>query len=170
MKLIFISFLFAFFNTNGIHSFTITTVEGDSVALSQFQGRKMLIVNIATGSEFADQLNGLNALQQQFGESLIVIGFPSNSFGNERRSNLQIKIICQEAYDINFLVAERVAVAGTNITPIYQWLTSEEENGALDSEVQGDFQKYLIDEQGELIGVFKGMVSPLDEQIVSLIR
>lgn len=152
-----------------IYSYTITNVDGSEVSLNTFQNKKILFVNIATGSALASQLSQLQQLQQQYADSLIVIGFPSNSFGNESRSNAQIKEFCQSQYGVNFLLATKGAVKGGNIQPVYQWLTKQTENGQLNTEVKSDFQKYVVDRNGELIGVFKGSVSPLDNQIISVI-
>lgn len=159
---------FCLFNSS-IYSYTISDIDGNEVSMDSFQHKKILFVNIATGSAYASQLGELQQLQQQYADSLVVIGFPSNSFSNEGRTNAQIKDFCQSQYGVNFLLAEKAAVKGGSIQPVYQWLTKLSENGQLNTSVQDDFQKYVVDSNGELIGVFKGIVSPLDTQITSLI-
>jgi glutathione peroxidase len=154
---------------SSIYSYTITDVDGNQVSLDSFQHKKILFVNIATGSPYASQLAQLQQLQQQYADSLIVIGFPSNSFDNESRTNAQIKSFCQSSYGVSFLLAAKGSVTGGNIQSVYQWLTRQTENGQINTSIQGDFQKYVVDRNGELRGVFKGMVSPLDTQITSLI-
>lgn len=170
MKYCAFAFFAILFSLNSsIYSYTISDVDGNEISLDSFQHKKILFVNIATGSTYASQLGQLQQLQQQYADSLIVIGFPSNSFGNESRSDAQVKSFCQSQYGVSFLLTAKGAVNGSSIQPVYQWLTLKSENGQLNTSVQGDFQKYVVDRNGELIGVFKGMVSPLDNQITSLI-
>lgn len=157
---------FVFIQTS-IYSFNISRTDGGSINFSTFEGKKILLVNIATGSDKVSQLAELQQLHQQYGDSLVVIGFPSNSFGHESRSNAEIKAFCQSQYEVSFLLAAKGDVKGSGIQPVYNWLTKASENGQTNTIVKDDFQKYLISESGELIGIFIGSVSPLDPQIVS---
>jgi glutathione peroxidase len=157
------------FNSS-IYSFTISDTQGVPVPLSNFQHKALLIVNIATNDTTRTvQLAGLQQLQQQFADSLVVIGFPSNSFGHEPRSNAEIKQFCQSTYGVSFLLAAQGPVKGANVQPVYHWLGRLSENSVMDNEVKGDFQKYLIDKDGNLVGVFSGKVLPMDNQLVSAI-
>lgn len=159
--------IYSFSVTTSIYSFNISSADGGNINFSTFEGKKILLVNIATGSDKVSQLAELQQLHQQYGDNLVVIGFPSNSFGNESRSNAEIKSFCQSQHGITFLLAAKGDVKGSSIQPVYNWLTKESENGQANTIVKDDFQKYLISESGELIGIFIGSVSPLDQQIVS---
>jgi glutathione peroxidase len=154
---------------SSIYNYTATNIDGDQVSFNDFRYKKILIVNIATGSSITGQLAELQQLQQQYADSLIVIGFPSSSFGHENKNNAEIKQFCQSQYGVSFLLAAKGSVKGNDMQPIYQWLTRKTENGEFNSEVKDDFQKYIVDRNGALIGVFKGSVSPLDNQVVSVI-
>ncbi|MDB5199281.1 MAG: glutathione peroxidase [Chitinophagaceae bacterium] len=170
MKTVFYSLLIAagFITQISIYSFVIGT-GNSSINFNDFQNKKILLVNIATGSPRANQLGELQQLKQQYGDSLVIVVFPSNSFGNESRSNAAIKEFCQLQYGVSYLLAAKGAVTGSYMQPVYQWLTHESQNGIQNSEIKGDFQKYLIDRNGQLLAIFAGSVSPLDPQIVSAI-
>lgn len=169
MKYLIGSLLSVMLFTGGIYEYTVVSVTGTDINLETFQGKKILIVNVATGSPRAYQLRELQQLQELYSDSLIVIGFPSNSFGSENRSNLEIKEFCRLMHGATFLLAAKGPVRGDSIQPVYQWLTREGENGLLNSVVKGDFQKYLIDKSGNLQGVFSGSVSPLSAEITNLV-
>jgi glutathione peroxidase len=150
---------------SSIYSKQIEDINGATHSVSEFQGKKILIMNIATNSPFVSQLAGLQQLHQQHGDSLVILVFPSNSFGNEPRTNSEIKDFCQNQFGATFFLAAKSSVTGSTIHPLYSWLTQQSENGVMDQAVRGDFQKYLISGDGHLIGVFAGSVNPLSEQI-----
>ncbi|MEI2821812.1 MAG: hypothetical protein V9F02_00020 [Chitinophagaceae bacterium] len=152
-----------------IYSLSFTDTDGSTVNMSSFQNKKILIVNIATNSPRVGQLTGLQQLKQQYGDSLVIIAFPSNSFGNETRSDAEIKQYCQQNYNVNFFIASKNSVFGLYIQPVYNWLKHTEENGVMDVEIMSDFQKILINNDGNIIGVFAPGVSPTDTSIVSAI-
>ena len=152
-----------------IYTLSFTDTDGSTVNMSSFQNKKILIVNIATNSPRVGQLTGLLQLKQQYGDSLVIIAFPSNSFGNETRSDAEIKQYCQQNYNVNFFIASKNSVFGLYIQPVYNWLKHTEENGVMDVEIKSDFQKILINKDGNIIGVFAPGVSPTDTSIVSAI-
>lgn len=152
-----------------IYSHTVTSSTGGEISFSSFEGKKILVVNIATNSSRAGQLAELQQLQQQFTDSLVIVGFPSNSFGNESRSNTQIQEFCQSEYGVSFLLAAKGSVKGGDIQSFYYWLTHKTENGVFGFDISDDFQKYLFDNNGNPIGVFAGRLSPLSPQLVNAI-
>ena len=164
-----LSFLLPFILPVSFYTLSYQTCEGSDASFSSLQGKKILIVNIATGSARKGQLAELQQLQQQHASDLVVIAFPSNSFGNEPRSNTEIKSFCQNSYGTTFSIAGKVNVVGENAHSVYKWLSSEQQNGDLDIGVSGDFQKYLVGADGRIIGVFGGASSPLDPKIISAI-
>ncbi len=155
--------------TTSIYSLQFQNVDGGTVNMSQYEGKKILIVNIATGSSKVDQLAGLQQLHQQYGDSVVVIGFPSNSFGDESRSNAEIKQFCQNNYGVSFVLAAKNPITGPGIQPVYNWLTNNNENGVMGDSVLNNFQKFLINKEGMLIGVFGPSVEPMSPGIINAI-
>lgn len=164
MKLI--TFLSLFLVTTSIYTLQFQDTDGNTVSMSQYQNKKILLVNIATNGTRVNQLAGLQQLHQQYGDSVVIIAFPSNSFGHEPRTNTEIKQFCQSNYGVTFKIAAKNPVAGTGIQSIYFWLAHTSENGVMNGTVGGDFQKFLIDKNGSLIGVFAPSVTPTDSLIV----
>lgn len=148
-----------------LYTLNLTTAAGGTVSLSSLQGKKLLLVNVATGSPRAAQLGQLEQLRSLYGDSLAVIAFPSNSFGHEPKTDAEIKSFCEATYHAHFLIAQKGQVTGPGKQAVYAWLTNRSENGVMGGEVKADFQKFLVDRDGQLIGVFAGSVSPLDQQI-----
>lgn len=148
-----------------IYSISEQDISGEAISFSDFAGKKILIVNTATNCPFVGQYGGLEQLYQQYKDSLVVIAFPSNSFGNESASNSSIKSFVQSTYNTHFVLGSKVNVSGTEKANIYEWLTKKSLNGMLEGEVKGDFQKYLVDRNGLLIGVFSSSVQPMDSLI-----
>jgi glutathione peroxidase len=157
------------FLSTSIYTLQFTDVDGNQVSMSNYQNKKILLVNIATGSPRVSQLAGLQQLHQTYGDSLVIIAFPSNSFANETRSNAEIKQFCQSNYGVTFKIAAKNPVAGAGIQSIYNWLAQASENGVMDGTVGRDFQKFLISKEGTLIGVFAPSVVPTDPQILNAI-
>ncbi|MBL7739065.1 MAG: glutathione peroxidase [Chitinophagaceae bacterium] len=145
-------------------------IDDNIVSMNQFAGKKILLVNIATGSARVNQLSGLQQLHQQYGDSVVVIGFPSNSFSHEPLSNAEIKQYCQSNYGVTFLLASKNPIAGIVAQPVYHWLTNSSENGAMNDPVKSDFQKFLISKEGELIGVFSPSLDPMCMEIQNAIE
>jgi glutathione peroxidase len=152
-----------------IYTLSFTDTDGNTVSMSSFQNKKILLVNIATNSPRVEQLTGLQQLKQQYGDSLVVIAFPSNSFGNETRTDAGIKQFCQQNYGVNFVIASKGSVSGFSVQPVYDWLKHTAQNGVMDVEILRDFQKVLINKDGNIIGVFAPGVSPTDSSIMSAI-
>ena len=144
--------------------------QNSQIKLSSYQGRKILIVNTAGGSEYASQYNSLEQLHRLYPDSLVIIAIPSNSFGNEPGTDSTITNYLIDTYDATFIVSGKVEVIGENQHPLYQWLTDQNKNGIVSNEVKSDFQKFLINEQGKLIGVFAPSVDPLSDELQSVIK
>lgn len=151
-----------------IYDFQIISLEGAKIDLAQYKGKKMLLVNTASKCGFTPQYEGLEKLYEQYKDQLVIIGFPANNFAQqEPGSNEEIAEFCERNYGVSFPMSEKISVKGEDIAPLYQWLTQKKWNKVQDSEVKWNFQKYLIDENGKLIGVFESAVKPMDIQILS---
>ena len=158
---------FTWIFSTSIYSLEFQDIDGNSRPMSQYQGKKILIVPISTGSSRVGQLQGLQQLHQQYGDSLVVIGFPTNSFNSETRTDAQIRQFCQETYGVTFLLAKKNPVTGEGIQSIFHWLASSSENGVMDAPAVTSFQKFLVNESGQLVGVFSPSIAPTDPQIVN---
>lgn len=144
-----------------IYDFQVAGLNGDSINFSTFKGKKILIVNTASECGYTPQYEGLEALYRAHRDKLVIVGFPSNDFGaQEPGSNEEIATFCKKNYGVSFPMAAKIVVKGEGQAPIYQWLTQKAKNGFQDSEVKWNFQKYVINEKGELIAVLPSGVSP----------
>jgi glutathione peroxidase len=153
----------------GFYQLQVTTAGGGTLLMNSLQGKKILLVNIATGSKNVDQLGELQQLKQQYGDSVEIIAFPSNSFGHETRTNQEIVQFCQSGYGVTYTIAAKDAVSGASRQAVFQWLSNATENGAGNIEPKGDFQKFLVSGEGKLIGIFASAVSPLDSSVINAI-
>jgi glutathione peroxidase len=152
-----------------IYTFTSNGINNQEINFNDFRGKKILIVNIATSGEHIQQLAELEQLYQQYQDSLVVVAFPSNSFGNESHSNAELLTIIQNTYHLSFPVSELVSVTGEEAHAVYRWIASQDDNGVLHSTVKEDFKKYLISSTGNIIGIFAGQVSPLDTKLTNAV-
>jgi glutathione peroxidase len=149
-----------------IHQFKVIGLDGGEIDFSTFKGKKILIVNTASECGYTPQYKDLEALYNQFKDKLVIVGFPSNDFGGqEPGSNDEIKTFCTKNYGVSFPMAAKVSVKGDNTAPIYQWLTQKEKNGVLDAEIKWNFNKFLLNENGEIIAKFESSTNPLSKDI-----
>lgn len=154
---------------NSIYDFNITTIDGKLMSLSSFKGKKMLLVNTASECGFTPQYQELQELHQNYGEQLVIIGFPANNFGGqEPGTNSDIKSFCQKNYGVTFLMSQKVSVKGENVDPIFKWLNNQE-NQSFKGNIMWNFEKYFIDEKGQLSKRFRSTTKPNSSSITSLI-
>jgi glutathione peroxidase len=168
MLKLFISIAFVYLS--GIYDLTLQGADGATINLNDFKGKKILLVNIATSSKYVSQFAGLEQLSQKYKDSLVVIAVPSNSFGHEQKSNAEIVRYLNEQYHIHFLVAGKVGVTGNDQSQVFRWLTHSNQNGEMDNTINSDFWKFLIDENGNLLGTFVSSVQPMNDAIQSAIH
>lgn len=158
--------------TSSIHQFKATKLEGEEFDFSTLKGKKILIVNTASKCGFTPQYKELEELYQKYKDkNFVIVGFPCNQFGKqEPGSSEEIKEFCTRNYGVTFPMMEKVNVKGDSISPIYKWLTYKSENGVESSSVKWNFQKYLIDENGFLVGNVSSMKSPNCKKIIRWIE
>lgn len=155
---------------SSIHAFKVTALDGGTIDFSAFKGKKILVVNTASECGYTPQYKDLQALYEAYGNKLVIVGFPANNFGaQEPGSNDEIKTFCTKNYGVSFPMAAKISVKGSDMAPIYQWLTQKAQNGVMDAEVSWNFNKFLLDESGHLIQHFESSVKPMGEEIVSLL-
>ena len=153
------------------HDFTVTTLEGEDFDLSLLKGKKVLVVNTASKCGFTPQYEGLQKLYEQYGgENFVIIGFPANNFlRQEPGTNKEISEFCRLNYGVTFPMMAKISVKGKDMHPLYRWLTTRELNGVEDSSVSWNFQKYMVDEEGRLVGSLSPKTKPLSDKIISWI-
>jgi glutathione peroxidase len=164
----FLLLAFAFFAAGPatIYTFKVPSIDGETIDFSKFKGKKILIVNTASKCGYTPQYADLEKLYKAYKNKLVVIGFPANNFGGqEPGSNAEINEFCQKNYGVSFTMAEKVNVVGDDIHPLFKWLTTKSENGVMDAKIKWNFTKFLIDENGKLIGVYPSNVNPMSEEI-----
>jgi len=152
-----------------IYGYAVKGIDGDTIQLGRFRGKKMLFVNLATGSPRVAQIGELQQLQEQMGDKVVVIGFPSNSFGHEPRNNEAIKALCETQYQVGFRLAAVGDVAGSGCQTVYQWLADANKNGVAAVTIQNDYEKVLLNGEARIVGMFAPSVSPTDSTIVNAI-
>lgn len=151
-----------------LHNFTATTIDGKEFDFSTLKGKKLLIVNIATECSLAPQLKKLQELYEEYGgDDFEIVGFPSNDFGKqEPGENAEIYDVYTNKYDITFQLMEKISIKGEDSHPIYKWLTSSEENGTLEAKVTWNYQKFLVDKNGQVVDALSPISSPKSNRIL----
>ncbi len=160
------------FAQNSFYEFSVDDIEGRNFDFSSLKGKKVLVVNTASKCGFTPQYEQLQWLYDNYGgENFIIIGFPANNFANqEPGSNSEIEQFCQKNYGVTFPMMSKISVKGDDMHPVYQWLTTKNKNGVMDSEVKWNFQKYLVNEKGDLVAVYESKVKPDDKRIIDWIK
>jgi len=163
-------------NTNNIapkksfYELEAISLDGKKISFDQYKNKKILIVNVASKCGYTYQYEGLQKLQDIYQDKVIVLGFPANDFFNqESGSNEEIEEFCETNYGITFPMFEKITTKGKKQSPIYQWLTNKDFNGWNAQRPTWNFCKYLVNEQGKLVGFFDSKVKPLSEEITSLL-
>ena len=154
-----------------IYDIQINALEGDSLDLSAFKGKKILIVNVASKCGFTPQYKDLQELHELYGDKLVIIGVPCNQFLSQEPGGAEeIATFCERNYGVTFQITEKVDVKGKNQHPLYAWLTEKAKNGNEDSTVKWNFQKYMISENGELEGIFGSKINPMGDEIQAFFK
>lgn len=153
------------------HDFTVKDINGNDFPLSQLKGKKVLVVNTASKCGLTPQYEGLQDLYEQYGgDDFEIIGFPANNFAKqEPGTNDEIAEFCSVNYGVTFPMMSKISVKGDDQHPLYKWLTSKSENGLEDSNVSWNFQKYMINEEGQLVGHLNPRIKPDSKNLLSWI-
>lgn len=156
---------------SSIHRFKVKSIEGATIDFASFKGKKILVVNTASECGYTPQYEDLQKLYDQYKGKLVVVGFPANNFGSqEPGSDTEIRAFCKARYGVTFPLASKISVKGTDMAPIYKWLTSKSENGVLDATISWNFNKFLLDENGKLLAYFPSKVKPMSDEILQYLR
>jgi glutathione peroxidase len=159
-------------DTQSIYQFKVEDLSGNTFDFTSLKGKKIIIVNTASKCGYTPQYEQLEAIYNKYkNKNLVIIGFPANNFmWQEPGTNAEIATFCKSKYGVTFPMMAKISVKGKDMHPIYQFLTQKKLNGVLDSKVEWNFQKYLINEKGQLEQVYMSGVKPNDEKIINWIE
>ncbi len=154
-------------SSTSIYNIELNDIHGNPIDLSDFKGKKILFVNVASKCGFTPQYKDLEMLHDLYKDQLVLIGLPCNQFGSqEPGSNEEIVEFCSATYGVSFLMTDKIEVKGEGQHPLYAWLTKKDLNGKKNSTVKWNFQKYLVDEEGELIDFYYSVTTPMSSKIL----
>lgn len=155
-----------------IHQFKVKDLSGKTFDFATLKGKKIMVVNTASRCGYTPQYEQLEFIYEKFkNEKFVVIGFPANNFGSqEPGTNAEIATFCKANYGVTFPMMSKISVKGSTMDEVYQFLTQKAKNGLKDSNVEWNFQKYLLNEKGELEQVYLSGVNPTDVKIINWIK
>jgi glutathione peroxidase len=168
-------FFFSLISTNlfsqTIYDFKVKDIDGNDFDLNQLKGKKVMIVNTASKCGLTPQFEELEKLYSTYkNNNFVIIGFPTNDFLNQDPgTNEEIKSFCLKNYGVSFTMMEKIEVKGKNKHPLYVFLTTKSLNKLEDNSVKWNFQKYLVDEKGNLVKILDPRTSPLSDEVIQWI-
>jgi len=155
-----------------IYQFKVQDLYGNEFDFASLKGKKVIVVNTASKCGLTPQYKDLEALYEQYKDKgLVIVGFPANNFASqEPGTKEEIATFCQKNYGVSFPMMDKVSVKGEDMAPLYKFLTQKSKNGLEDSEVQWNFQKYLINEKGELVKVISPKTLVTDKEVMDWVK
>lgn len=155
------------FAASSIYEFTLKTIDGEPAPLKQYQGKVVLIVNVASRCGYTPQYAGLEKLYRRYKDrGFVILGVPANNFGGqEPGTEAEIKEFCKRNYDVTFPMMSKVSVKGADMIPLYQYLTA-----ATGGDVKWNFTKFLVGKDGRVIGRFEPNVSPDSAELIAAVE
>lgn len=158
-------------NVETIYDIEIKGLNGKPINLHEFKGKFILFVNVASKCGFTPQYKDLQNLYNHYKDKLEIIGVPCNQFGSQEPGNANdIEAFCEMNYGVNFTITEKTNVKGKDKHPLYAWLTEKVNNGVKNSNVKWNFQKYLIDPNGNLIDYYFSITNPMSSKITKHLK
>ena len=172
VRLLLLSLLLVTGAASSVYDFKVPSLDGKTIDLAKYKGKKLLIVNTASKCGYTPQYADLEKLYEQYKDKLVIVGFPANNFGQqEPGTSHEISEFCTKNYGVTFPMAEKVEVVGDNIHPLFKYLTDEAKKmGVADPVIKWNFTKFLLDENGKLVAVFPSKVKPMDEQVLKYLN
>jgi glutathione peroxidase len=152
--------------------FTMKNIDGQDVKLSDYSGKVLLMVNVASKCGYTPQYKGLEAIYEKYKEQgLVVMGFPANNFfWQEPGTDEEIKTFCSTKYNVTFPMFAKISVKGGKIHPLYRFLTSKETNPEFSGSISWNFNKFLVDRSGKVVARFGSKEEPESQKVVSAIE
>lgn len=158
--------------TPAVLNYTVKNIEGKDINLADYQGKVILMVNVASKCGYTKQYTGLEALYKKYkDQDFVILGFPANNFGSqEPGSDEQIAEFCESKFGVTFPMFSKISVKGDDKAPLYQFLTDEKTNPGHAGEVKWNFEKFLIGKDGKVVGHYASKVAPESEELVGAIE
>jgi glutathione peroxidase len=169
--LLLVCFLFTTRAQTGMtfYDFSGPTILGDTISMSQYAGKKVMVLNVASFCVFTPQYSQLDVLDSLYSKyNFAIVGYPSNDFNHQGGTDSQIISTCH-SYDVHFQIMETVAVVTSDTAPLFKWLQRKDLNGVSDAHIDWNFNKFLIDRHGNWVRHYSSVVSPLDTSIINWI-
>ncbi|MEJ6792756.1 MAG: glutathione peroxidase [Lacinutrix sp.] len=154
-----------------LYDIKLNGLNGKPIVFSEFKGKHILFVNVASKCGFTPQYKDLQSLHDEYKDKLVIIGVPCNQFGKQEPGNANdIESFCEINYGVTFLISQKIDVKGTNAHPLYKWLTQKNKNGIVNSSVKWNFQKYLVNTKGVLIDYYFSTTKPNSNKITKHLK
>ncbi|MFT5648042.1 MAG: glutathione peroxidase [Aureispira sp.] len=151
-----------------IHNLSIKGLNGAKIKFSDYAGKKILLVNVASECGLTPQYAQLEEMYREFSDKFVIVGCPANNFGaQEPGTDAEIQQFCTLKYDVSFPLTTKISVKGSDKHDLYRFVTEKVQNGVQDSEVSWNFQKYVFDEQGFLSHIFEPQSEPASDEILT---
>ena len=162
--------MFLVAGVTSVYDFKVPGLDGKTIDLASFKGKKLLIVNTASKCGFTPQYADLEKLYEQYKDKgFVIVGVPANNFGaQEPGTNEEIKTFCSRNYNVTFPMMSKVSVKGADTTPLYQYLTDK--GSKTGGEIKWNFTKFLIDKKGNVINRFESAVTPESADLVKAVE
>lgn len=153
------------------HSLTEKSIKGEAFPLSQFKGKAVLVVNIASQCGYTGQLDDLEALYKKYkNKNFVVLGVPTNDFGGQTPEDDKGMLeFCQKNYNVTFPILTKKTVQGKEKRELYKFLT-EQSGKKFQGDIKWNFEKFLVNQDGQVVGRFESKVTPSDKELISLIE
>jgi glutathione peroxidase len=156
----------------GVHDFKVRTIDGDEKSLGDYNGKVLLVVNVASQCGLTPHYAGLQELYESYGDrGLTVLGFPCNQFGGqEPGSEGEIKTFCETRFGVTFPMFAKIEVNGADRHPLYAYLTSQSTQPDGAGDIVWNFAKFLVDRDGKVVARFAPSTAPVSEEIVGAVE
>ena len=155
-----------------LYSFTMKDIDGKSVSLADYKGKVLVLVNVASKCGFTGQYEGLESLYKRYQDrGLVILGFPANDFlWQEPGTDAEIKTFCSLKYGVTFPMFSKISVKGSDIHPLYQYLTDKETNPQFAGAISWNFNKFLVGRDGKILARFGSRTTPADKELVEAVE
>ena len=162
----------ALFGASNVLDFTLNSIDGKPAPLSQYQGKVVLIVNVASKCGYTPQYTGLEKVYEKYKDKgFVILGFPANNFmGQEPGTNEEIKTFCSSKYNVTFPMYSKISVKGEDTHPLYKFLTDKQANPTTGGDINWNFTKFLVGKDGKVIARFEPAVTPESSQVTDAIE
>jgi glutathione peroxidase len=155
-----------------VYNYTLKSIDGEPTSLSQFHGKVLFLVNVASSCGYTPQYKALEAIYEKYKDrGLVIVGIPANNFANqESGTDAEIKTFCSKKYNVTFPMMSKISVKGTDQTPLYQYLTDKSINPQIGGDIQWNFTKFIFDRNGKPVARFEPAITPDSPQVITAIE